>query len=540
MLRQVYDSPVSALLDSVINLSAVADPAHYRLIDCHQFIRHQRLCIYEYTGSITNVSYAAISYVWRGNELDPNQLDLGAFAVRGAEDGDQIGIDTIGHACTASVREGALYIWLDRLCIMQMSKADKVWQIARMYDIYLHCKVCLVLPGGLRQLVGPEDETSWIGRAWTLQEVMAPDHVLVLFRWKIGPGFWQGYKGSARGTVIEVVHNKSATVSLYEVIEACSYPETLQWTPINCTRPTSDDVSVNTTGGSEALSDMLTESLSRAMNAESPQKKALAIWQNAFWRASSRPVDMVLSIMGIFGVSLNPSAFNKDDRIGATIALAKAILQSGGKPTWLLMGFDLPPCPFLSSFPEFPKTDVTGTVELQNVDDEQQFDLTLWWVDDLPSGSMDDDRYLSISAKAAPVVCTGAVEERTFASRQNDNLGSHLCFVRVTARDGKSWNILRHNYSHSIYDGKVFVVFVGHAQDYPRAETSATNMGPCVLPRLSPLRAVILEKHAPGRYHKAGALTLGEAFEPFIQDEWQERDFTIGGPYLLPRESSFV
>lgn len=44
------------------------------------------------------------------------------------------------------------------------------------------------------------------------------------------------------------------------------------------------------------------------------------------WRVSARPADVVLSVMGLLGVTLDPSQFKKDDRFGATVALAQQLL----------------------------------------------------------------------------------------------------------------------------------------------------------------------------------------------------------------------
>jgi hypothetical protein len=533
MPRTIYDVPFNSLANSVIDISTTAKPGRYRLIDCSQYVQRQSLRIYEFTDSIATTSYATISYVWRGNPLDPStsHSDLGTLAVKGAEDGDPIGIDVLHHACTASLMDGAPYLWLDRLCIMQTSKDDKAWQIARIFGIYLNCKVCLVLPGGIGQLVTEEEETTWIGRGWTLQEVMAPKRAMVLFKWEHGPGSWEGYKRGVKGRVVEVIPKKSAMVLLREMLETCSYSEALFWIPADGSEGR-DDISPAILGD---YGSMLTGSLLRGMDADDPEGKAHAIWQNAFWRTSSRPVDMVLSIMGIFGVTLDPRVFHKDDRIGATIALAKEILRKGGKPTWLVMAFDIPPSRFLSSFPEFPTTDVAGDVSLPTASEEQQFDLTLWFVEDLPDGSMDDDGYVTITSKAAPVAYTGeTIEKRTFSSTQNDDLGTDTSYNRVAARDGKVWNILKHDHSQPVENYKTFIVFLGHARDYARAENSGTNMGPFQLPHLSPLRAINLEEHAPGKFHRSGALTLGEVFEPLIESEWQERTFAIGGPDPLP------
>ena len=77
-------------------------------------------------------------------------------------------------------------------------------------------------------------------------------------------------------------------------------------------------------------------------------------------RTSSRPVDMVFSIMGLFGVILDPNMFEAENRIGATVALAKEILRKGGRASWLGMSFRLPPCSMLYTSPVFAETSVSG------------------------------------------------------------------------------------------------------------------------------------------------------------------------------------
>lgn len=73
---------------------------------------------------------------------------------------------------------------------------------------------------------------------------------------------------------------------------------------------------------------------------------------------SSRPVGMIFSIIHFFGISLNPSESGADDRLGATIALAQAILKNQRMETarWKTCSSSrLPPIflPFLS-FPRRP------------------------------------------------------------------------------------------------------------------------------------------------------------------------------------------
>lgn len=77
-------------------------------------------------------------------------------------------------------------------------------------------------------------------------------------------------------------------------------------------------------------------------------------------RASSRPVDMIFIMMGRFGVALDPKVFRVDDRLRASIALARAILEQGGSFKWLAMSLALPRNPSICLFPSFSQTSVAG------------------------------------------------------------------------------------------------------------------------------------------------------------------------------------
>ncbi len=74
-----------------------------------------------------------------------------------------------------------------------------------------------------------EEETTWIERGWTLQEVTAPKRSMVLFKWEHGSGSWEGYKGGIKGTVTEVIQKESAMMPLREMLAACEYPQALGW-----------------------------------------------------------------------------------------------------------------------------------------------------------------------------------------------------------------------------------------------------------------------------------------------------------------------
>ncbi|EMD34884.1 hypothetical protein CERSUDRAFT_54736, partial [Gelatoporia subvermispora B] len=181
------NEPVHSLVGRTLDLSLYVTEFRYRLIDCAQFLDHNELRVIETTHATTffDTQYATISYVWHGltSRKDCNAESLGAFVVKGAEGGGQVSLDVLRHACKASLILEAPYIWLDRLCIMQTKRSDKSWQISQMYHIYKHSKVSIILPGGIQRLADLDEETKWMHRGWTLQEVLAPPHAFVLFSW---------------------------------------------------------------------------------------------------------------------------------------------------------------------------------------------------------------------------------------------------------------------------------------------------------------------------------------------------------------------
>lgn len=137
-----------------------------------------------------------------------------------------------------------------------------------------------------------------------------------------------------------------------------------------------------------------------------------AIWQCAMMRNTYDPVDMVFSIMGLFGVTLPVKAFAKQDRIGATIALAQKILEGGKSASWLGISFRLPPCRYLATFPIFPRT---GLGEKALVRTKYGFQEMADFMDcefpnadalqsGMPTGTMDNAGYFTFTSRYAHVI----------------------------------------------------------------------------------------------------------------------------------------
>ncbi|THU76192.1 hypothetical protein K435DRAFT_974519 [Dendrothele bispora CBS 962.96] len=518
--------------DQPLDIAATTPPAspqRYRLVRCDRFTQDKVLCIDEFI-DFPHVEYTAISYVWRGNPLESTSTtdphDRGKLTVKDAEDADPIGIDALDHACRASLSRGYNYLWLDRLCILQTSPEDKNWQIKQMHSIYQFCSLCIVLAGGVQRLVRLDEETSWIHRGWTLQEAVAPPVVSVLFFWKLGSG--QGSAGDLRNSEVkEIVHQQSAMASLSLIINTCvtgsmsfsgssnftveakmfsSYPSKHSYNDIPFWRPQRKLLTPNV-----AALAIITD------NVLDNDAKEYAIWQSALMRTSSRPVDMVFSIMGLFGITLDTSAFHKNDRIGATIALASEILKRGGRASWLGASFRLDPCKEISTFPIFPQTRVAGRALVSTINGVQEVSEFMAseypYAEALvpfPKGSMDSDGYLTFTSKAVEIV-----------SAQITNQQSQL-----TAMDGSIWETKNESSSSSkgnseSIGSKAFAVLIGWFNGYYPGATPAQDA--------NNIRAMLIQEHSPGKFHVQTYFSLSMKLRKTVLG-WEEGTFCVGGP----------
>ncbi|KAL6800559.1 hypothetical protein J3E68DRAFT_448853 [Trichoderma sp. SZMC 28012] len=526
-----------------------AAPERYRLIDCSKVIHDRSLRIVEFI-DFPKVSYAALSYVWRGNfPTEGPKLETLEFSVLGAEDADPLGLDVLFDACTAAVTCGASFIWLDRLCIMQTSKKDKTWQIREMYRIYAFAIVSIVIPGGLRALVPLIEETQWINRAWTLQEVVAPPSSAVLFAWNLTAGEIQMKAGGEQGSEhIEIVTlGRSAMVSLDTALSMC-LAGSFMFIPSNAKGASPslqmksrlfgepqdnhqiDHIPTTIMSPTDSMVHLPhVSALIFAINLhlDTEEMREFCIWQCAFVRTSSRPVDMVFSVMGLLGVVLDPAAFDANDRPSATIALAREILAQGRSASWLGISVGLPPCSSLSTFPIFPQTSVAGraTYVLPN-GDERLIQLTeAVYPNEIGifpprTGSMDENGYFTFEALAAVAVASSETSLYEGLLYDHAKMPSKL-----RAMDGSTWDIHPDlAISDTLSDENIasprsqsFIVMLGFYNVMP-AEAIGNN-----------LRAMIVEEHAKNRYHVRSYFVMHSDALQWIS-KWKRRSFCVGGP----------
>lgn len=540
------------------NISSVATPRHLRLVDCQVLKDQGFIRIIEFP-EFPSAPYSTISYPWCGVCVE-STFAQHAFAVHGAEHADPIGVDTLRHACAASLHRGCPYLWLDRLCIMQDDRDDKDWHIRQMHKVYSSCRVCIVLAGGIQRLARLDEETSWIHRTWTLQEALAPSQVVVLLAWRLGSGLAQS--GGKSKTVHEVIAGESAIAPLPFILDAC-LAGSITFTPAAAPPGTEKsfllEASIfNTRHSKNTLHDKpfwcpqrracITNAvaLKIAMDdvlSTDDDAQNYAIWQSALLRTSSRPIDTVLSIMGLFGVDLDPSLFDEDDRHGATILLAQAILQSGGSASWLGVGPRIQPDRYLSTFPAFPYPNPAGVALVHSRDRAQGvFDL----VDPvypigaalvpLPQGSMDPTGYLTFSAKALRLRLT------------NSPSGSKGPRRTLTALDSSEWEV--HDESNpvtpldDVHPGVGPGPHSGPGSRSPLAYAALLGWFSRYTPGMSAardrenVRVMLLEEHAPGAFHLRSFFALHQSEKAYVLG-WAEREFRVGGPEV-PGEASGV
>ncbi|KAK0431005.1 hypothetical protein EV421DRAFT_1743515 [Armillaria borealis] len=521
--------------DTPLDITSTATPERYRLVDCTEVASNRVLRIEEFT-EFPRVIYAAISYVWRGNSL-ANSDTSQEFSVRGAEDADPIGLDVLHDACAASLACGASHLWLDRLCIMQTNKQDKWWQIREMYRLYCFATVCVVVPGGLRFLVPFSEETQWIHRGWTLQEVIAPPSVAVLFSWSHGHGevHVKGPDGTEHRMLEVVTPQRSAMMPLDCALSACT-SGSFQWiAPDNAADETASHLLIEAAlFGKQPSDPTLSFAMVTNFRMYTEEMRDFSVWLCALLRTSSRPLDMVLSIMGILGVSLDLREFPEDDRIGATIVLAREILRQGRSASWLGISVYLPPCPFLSTFPAFPKTSVAGKALFDLPGGEQE---AVRFIEAIypnqvglcphPKGSMEENGYHTFDALAVRVL-----PAHTETTLSTDSLYDHPAHpAQLRAVDGSTWTIsadLATSHDSSVASTQTqcprsFAILLGFYNGIP-AETTGNN-----------IRAMLVTEHAEGKYHVRSYFLLSyEALH--WAATWKEHRFCVGGPepYMRP------
>ncbi|KAF2488403.1 hypothetical protein BU16DRAFT_473820, partial [Lophium mytilinum] len=191
-------------------------------------------------------NYVALSHTWLPQE-EPSFQDW-ANAYRSAKtcpDGIVAGMRVVmidlnkilgyekihNFICESQNLDGT-YCWADTVCIDKSSSAELSESINSMYKIYKNCERCLVYLQDIEVEVLLENDdfsllvqSRWFARGWTLQELIAPEHLVFYDREWTYIGSKERYKAyfqEATGIPSEVLLNANSWRA-YSVAERMSW-----------------------------------------------------------------------------------------------------------------------------------------------------------------------------------------------------------------------------------------------------------------------------------------------------------------------------
>lgn len=231
---------------------------------------------------------------------------------------------------------------------------------------------------------------------------------------------------------------------------------------------------------------------------------ANAVWRSAMLRVASRPVDMVFSIMGLFGMTLDPGLYGVNDRVQATIRLMQGVMRMGGRAEWLGISPGMPLNNDIGTMPVFPKFNPLGSLIIETPTGEMQVATMIgngWELCDAPRGTVSDDGYLRFSARAAPARIVQHDEQTPAES------------IKFKSLIGQEWQLLKRGGPNSYY-----AVFIGTKEQYSHAS-----------PRYVDLRnhlVMLVKEDGLGRFHNLGYAYATK--DTMVAELWSEQEFNVG------------
>ena len=515
----VVDLPLNSTSFSLEN----AAPRQYRFLNVQLVLEGGRLNIYAFSQLPTQL-YAAVSYVWRGLKSSGN-IDS-SFEVKGIEEEPKVPISTVKTICLAASKLNCPLVWLDKLCMRQDDKAsedgraDKEWQVQQMHQIYSRCSTCLVLPGGLGRLAALDESTTWIERAWTLQEALAPSSVQVLIDWHHDDTVLQHNKPVF---VWEIAPGKGAVVELKSLLEA-SLKREVKVIPNEHTKELGDYRSQKL----RILADVkesgwhLINALLGAIDHHDDDGRSNAIWRCTTLRSARYQVDMIYSIMGLMHVTL-PISYEKHPK-DVVVELTQALSQKGRGAEWLGIWPSLGASSQNSAMPILPMSTnkdlgsaskeialvETAPGKLQEVKKllDQSRDDHWWWLKGTPRGEIDDDGFLTFTSRCTPIVKSNDNRKYPIDTAQRDYPDT---LIQCTISPNKRiWKMVKERTIH-------YAIVIGKKQLYNNG-----IFGTAVVPDSTFLMIV------EDRGHR-GFRNLGYAWaDENIGETWTERTFKVG------------
>lgn len=166
--------------------------------------------------------YAILSHTWGDAEIE--YIDV----VRNIGRENYPGWDKVAKCCQRAAAAGWEYVWIDTCCINKNDNTELAEAINSMFRWYAEAQICIAYLADVppRYTLGGEVDdprppwvqrfrsSRWFTRGWTLQEMLAPSHLLFLdMQWgTIGSReVWEGEVCVATGIAPEHQRDFSST-----------------------------------------------------------------------------------------------------------------------------------------------------------------------------------------------------------------------------------------------------------------------------------------------------------------------------------------
>lgn len=135
--------------------------------------------------------YAILSHRWRDGEVSFQDCHGISNIAADAEITEKPGYKKLKGSCSQALEDGYSYVWIDTCCIDKSSSAELSEAINSMYNLYERSQRCYAYLDDACSSEDPRAEGSrfrkseWFTRGWTLQELIAPTHVVFFdAKWK--------------------------------------------------------------------------------------------------------------------------------------------------------------------------------------------------------------------------------------------------------------------------------------------------------------------------------------------------------------------
>ena len=141
-----------------------------------RLINARTLKLEEFWGE-RSIPYTILSHRWEDGEVTFQDMQDPKRAA------SLNGFTKIRNACELTVKHGYDYVWVDTCCINKESSAELSEAINSMYKWYQASSFCYAFLSDVNAEGLSSDELEiksslWFTRGWTLQELLAPPHVL--------------------------------------------------------------------------------------------------------------------------------------------------------------------------------------------------------------------------------------------------------------------------------------------------------------------------------------------------------------------------